>query len=164
MTETEKKHKVFIKEMIRTNDRTASYLKAYPESSKESARVASYALLQNITIKEAVEKGLKKKEELIEQVQTEEIKKKAKAEILSIAQVDAILSKIIDGTLTVKRKVPYADPKTGRVKYRTVEQRPTIQDRKSAADIYFKRFGVYINRIVDETPDRVIRPGAKNPE
>lgn len=47
---TNKKHQIFADEYILTADAIASYQKAYPNAQKESARVKSYDLLQNVTI------------------------------------------------------------------------------------------------------------------
>jgi phage terminase small subunit len=47
---TNPKHKVFAEEYILTSNPIASYQKAYPKATSESARVKSYSLLQNVTL------------------------------------------------------------------------------------------------------------------
>lgn len=134
MSSIKRQYQTFIDEMIQHGDQTRAYQAAYPKASKESARVKSYDLLQNVTIANAIEKGRKEKQQGRENLRKREDIQKAEAEILSQVEVDAALCQVITSKFSLVR-----DGQTKRV----VKVENTTSDRLKAIDMYYKRFGGY---------------------
>ncbi len=105
---TNKKHQIFADEYVLTNDAVASYQKAYPKSSNESARVNSYKLLQINTI----ENYIKEKQSYIQNVRQnsliESLKSKDNSNILNREKIVEMQSNVVKITYNnfVKSKEP----------------------------------------------------------
>ena len=146
---THAKHKIFIREMIAGGSESLSamakaYKKAYPKCKKDStARVNGCRLLRDITIYQAIDKGLKEREEIIAKAQREELDKMARKQIASQNQLEAVLSQIALGNYQGKKLLSQFNPKTG--KFATAEVAAPIEqsDQIAAADKLLKIKGAY---------------------
>lgn len=104
-----KQHQIFVDEMVKHGDHVKAYMAAYPKAKKESARVKSYNLLQNDTIKNFIaEQSDKIKTTATEQAITE-LKEEIKGNILTRQKKLEILHQIATGELEIPVKKPVWD-------------------------------------------------------
>lgn len=89
------KHKIFADEYILHSDPIASYQKAYPKASNESARVKSYNLLQNVTIAEYIQEGKDKIKNAREKNLIETLKAKDNSNILTREKIVEMTSNVV---------------------------------------------------------------------
>ena len=92
---TNQKHKVFADEYIISNDAIASYQKAYPKAQKESARVKSYDLLQNVTIANYIKTKQLEIQNARQNNVLNELKSKDSSNILQREKVVEMLSNVV---------------------------------------------------------------------
>ncbi|MFN8291609.1 MAG: terminase small subunit [Chitinophagaceae bacterium] len=137
-----RKHRVFINEMILHNDQLRAYKAAYHGVSDATAAANSYRLLKNAIVSDAIQKGLDEKEEVVRRVRLEETERLAREQIVTETQLDAQLSMIAIGKAKVTRKVS-AFNKEGKLLVSTIEDSPSFSEMVSAINLLFKRKGSY---------------------
>lgn len=139
----------FIKGMIdygsqSVADMVRAYKLAYPQCQKdETARVSAYKLLQVSTVWQAIDKGLKEKEEAIRSAKAKEIERIAREQIISETQIDARLSAIVMGTHRKKRNVVAFNKETKQFHKMVLEEEPDESAMVAAANLLFKRKGSF---------------------
>lgn len=141
------KHRQFIKLMIEVIDlegQIKAYRKCFPNcKKKKAAMTASYRLLKNVVIRDAIEEGKREKEETIREAKRQERIKRAQEEVAHEFELDAILSAIATGTRTRKKKAAAWNPEKKQFEIISIEEEPTETDIISAADKLYKRKGSY---------------------
>lgn len=105
-----KKHQVFVDEMVKHGDHVKAYMMAYPKAKKESARVKSYNLLQNDTLKKMIAEQSDKIRSEAHKQAIVELKEEIKANILTRIQKQEILYKIATGEHLNEKKKPVFNP------------------------------------------------------
>lgn len=146
MSTVNRRHKIFVSEMILHGDQAKAYSKAYPNASRATSEKNSYRLLQNATIKNRIEQGLTEKETAIKKARLEEIEKLAKDQVISEIQIDAKLSAIVMGSLIFKRTVVAFNKTTGQFHKAVIEEEPGPAEIIAAANLLYKRKGSYAER------------------
>jgi len=141
------KHRQFIKLMIEVIDlegQIKAYRKCFPNcKKKKAAMTASYRLLKNVVIRDAIEEGKREKEETIREAKRQERIKRAQEEVAHEFELDAILSSIATGARTRKKKAAIWNPENKKFEIIVIEEEPTETDIISAADKLYKRKGSY---------------------
>lgn len=131
----------------------AAYKDAYPTCKKdETARTASYRLLQDRTIWEAIDKGLAEKEEIVKKARQRQIEKMAAEQVISEVQIDAKLSSIVIGQHKTKRKVAAFDKDSLSWYTETIEEEADEKTIVKAADLLYKRKGSYADTKIKHEP------------
>ena len=82
-------------------------------------------------------------EKRLEDFKAEELLEKAKGEIATELEIDAVLSRIVLGTFKRKRKIYAYDRRNQRFVTAEIKEEPTCRDIISAADRLYKRKGSY---------------------
>jgi hypothetical protein len=142
----DQKWKKFIELMIPVtngDEMIAAYRAVYPQAkNREGARTGAYKLLQNPNISKAIEEGRRELEEQVKQAQKEERIRLAKEQVASEHELDAQMSKMALGQLTMKRKqvVKLAEDKYEIVE---IEEGPSENGMVAAAAQLYKRKGSY---------------------
>lgn len=136
--------KVFIKEMNKTGDKIAAYLKAYPHcKSRKNAATAGERLLKNVEVLKNLkinpEIQQKAKEKLVE-----ELKEELKVEVLEANEKRAILRDIALGHHKVKEYFIKRDGTVG-----SYSREPTPSERAQAIQIDNRMAG-------DDAPEKQI--------
>lgn len=138
---------IFITAMISANtieDQIAAYMKAFPQCKKrETARVGSYKLLQDVTVSRAIEDGKRKIEDEKQAAEREERIRIAKAQVAHEFELDAQLSKIALGIHKRKVKRPVTNRETKKIEVVVIEEEPSETDMIAAADKLYRRKGSY---------------------
>lgn len=147
MTRNEKRRKLFIDLMIKATtpeQEVIAYKTAYPGcKSNHSAATSCGRLLHHVEIRDAIDKGRKERDDIIQKAAREELERIAKESIASTIQLRAILSQIALGKFKRKRVVAAIDPKSKKIIKGEVDESPTESDMISAADKLFKITGEY---------------------
>ncbi|MBN8852240.1 MAG: hypothetical protein BGO55_00660 [Sphingobacteriales bacterium 50-39] len=141
------RHQRFIKLMIEVVDlqgQIKAYQKCFPNCKKRAAaETASYRLLKNVQIREAIDAGKREKEETIREAKRQERIRLAQEQVAHEFELDAILSSIATGTRTRKKKAAIWNPENKKFEIIVIEEEPTETDIISAADKLYKRKGSY---------------------
>lgn len=141
------KHQKFIKLMIEVTDlegQIKAYRKCFPNCKKKAAaESASYRLLKNVQIREAVDAGKREKEETVREAVKLERIRIARESVAHESELDAVLSNIAMGNRTRKTKRPIYNPEKKGFEIIVVEEEPTETDIIQAADKLYKRKGSY---------------------
>ena len=105
---TNKKHQIFAENYILTSDAIASYQLAYPKAQRESARVKSYNLLQDVTIKEHINRKQSEIQNARQNSLIQELKSKDSSNILNREKIVEMQSNVVKITYNnfVKSKEP----------------------------------------------------------
>lgn len=123
---------------------TRAYKEAYPACKKdETARVGGYRLLQDKDIVEAIDRGLKEKEEALKRARQKEIERIAREQVVSEVQIDAVLSSIVAGTRKKKKSVVVYDRVDKNFKKYTEDVEPDETAIVAAANLLYKRKGSF---------------------
>lgn len=155
MSTVNKRHETFIKEMILHGDQVKAYIKAYPKSGKENARVQSYKLLQNPTIGNVIRDKRKEIADAeFEALKQERVQQAIKGTI-EVWEADAVLSDIIMGKMTHKRKVVVFNKEKKVYETVVIEEAADHTAKVAAVREFFKRKGAYA--------PKDIRVGLDNP-
>ncbi|MBC7948674.1 MAG: terminase small subunit [Chitinophagaceae bacterium] len=142
MSTLNRKHTVFIKEMVVHGDQVKAYQKAYG-CKVGTARVQSYVLLKNPTIADKIKQKRKEIEDAeFEAIKKERVDKAIKATI-EVWEADAVLSEIITGKRLSERKVVVFNKV--KAEYETVLVKETADHTAvvSAVREFYKRKGAY---------------------
>lgn len=138
-------HTKFIRLMIQADslkDQIKAYRAVFPGCKNDSAaRAASYRLLQNVEISEAIEKGKREREETIQLAKKEERIRLAKEQVASEFEVDAVVSSIVMGSHRRNKRYRVMNPKTKKFNLITVKEEPTESDKLQAALLLYRRKG-----------------------
>lgn len=139
-----KEWKVFIKEMNKTGDKIASYLKAYPKcKSRASARVNASKLLHNATVV-----GLLKQTPVIQQearsLAINELKDEIKFDALTVSEKREYLRRLAFGEVDIEEHFVKRDGTVG--KY---FRKPSAFERMKAIEIDNRMAG-------DDAPEKHI--------
>jgi phage terminase small subunit len=121
-----------------------SYKAAYPNCKKdETARVGGYRLLQDKNIVEAIDRGVKEKEEALKRARQKEIDRIAREQVVTEIQVDAVLSSIVTGSRKKKRSVVVYDRVDKAFKKHVLDEEPDEAAIVAAANLLYKRKGSF---------------------
>lgn len=161
MSTNNRRHQVFIDQMILHNDAIKAYKAAYPNCKKDTtARVNSYKLLQITTIAAQIATGLEENRRVVHEARRKQLEKEAQENVISEAEVDAVLSKIITGEMEQEKKAVVYNRDKGKFETVTYFEKPDATQRINAADKYYKRKGSYApSKTEDVTKPQVIVPG-----
>jgi hypothetical protein len=153
----------FIKEMIdygsqSVADMIRAYKSSYPQCKKdETARVAGYRLLHDNTIVQAIDKGLREKEEAFKRAQQKEIERQAKEKVVTEIQIDAILSAIVEGKKIKKKSYVTYDKEIKQFKRFIEDVEPDESAIVAAANLLYKRKGSFAaEKVTHEAGDSFI--------
>lgn len=129
-------YQIFVTTFMQTHDAIASYIAAYPTASRVTASIKGHALLRKPKIKLLVGGLIKSGNQIIDEVRADLIKQTA-GNVLSEAEIDAQLSKIVMGELEIERNVVVdgvAIP---------IKIKPDHSDINRAAELLYKRKGSF---------------------
>lgn len=121
-----------------------AYKEAYPACKKdETARTGGYRLIQDKDIVDAIDRGLKEKEEALKRARQKEIERIAREQVVSETEIDAVLSSIVTGSLKKKRSTIVYDRIDKNFKKYTEDVEPDEAARVAAANLLYKRKGSF---------------------
>lgn len=146
MSKVERKHEIFILEMIKHGDQVMAYMAAYPKSNRNAARVSAHKLLQKATI----QNRLKQESERIKSQSVVLLRDTERKEILDSISRQALLSEIALGNVESQREILTKDA-NGQPMRVVVKHRGELNARIKALDILNKMTGDY--RSESEKPD-----------
>lgn len=140
---------LFIKHMIAGGHESVAamieaYKKSFPTCKKDStARVGAYALLQHPDIVDAIDRGIKEREEMLKKAKQKEIERIAREQVISETQIDAFLSALVTGTHKKKRAVVVYDRVDKAFKKHVLDEEADENARVAAANLLYKRKGSF---------------------
>lgn len=138
MTKIERKHEVFVREMVRTGDQVKSYMKAYPKCQYESARTKGSMLLKNVAVNEQIRQASERLRMEVEAEVKHELKAEIMLSILNANEKRGILAKIAKG-----EPVIFRTKKDENGEEIQVPVLPDITDMMKAIDLDNKMAGDY---------------------
>jgi hypothetical protein len=128
---------LFINEYLASGDKIGAYLHAYPNTNRKVASNKANQLLKRPEIGKIIEERSNRKKTLINETRDAEIIQAAKTNVLSELEVDAELSKIINGTAEVEQIYIIRNSPV------RIKVKPNHSEKIQAIDKYYRRHGSY---------------------